>query len=330
MTPTEPMTMVARCPEDVLAMVCVTLGFDPDESVAMLTFGGPRAFQARVDLPRCRAELPETVESLLGPATAHRVRQVVFVVYTDDEVLARQVWRGLRERCRQAAISVVEALRADGRRWYPLLRGDRLIREIGVAYDVTAHPFLVDAVLRGRVTHASRDALDATLDPHPGRVAAVEAALPAGGPPTGPAALLAEGDWVRSTVRGHVVEDSRPGDHAAARLLSALRTPRLRDAAWDLVAGDAAAAHVELWSDLVRRCPRELLAAPAFLLGWSAWRAGHGALAWCALDRVADADPGYPPAAELALLLTHAVPPDAWEPDLDWADGLRPPRGRPA
>jgi hypothetical protein len=329
MTPTEHPTLVARCPEDVLAMVPVTLGFDPHESVAMLTFGG-RAFQARVDLPRCREELPETVASLLGPATAHRVRQVVFVLYTGDEVLAAQVWRGLRERCRSSGLPVVEALRAHGGRWYPLLHGDRLTREIGVAYDISAHPFLVEAVLRGQVTHASRAALDATLDPDPRRVAAVAAALSGPPVPAGAGWLLEEGAWVQELVGSHVRDETRPGDEDAARLLRALRTPRLRDAAWEVVDREAAPAHVELWSDLVRRCPDDLLAAPAFLLGWSAWRAGHGAMAWCALDRVVRADPDYPPADLLASLLTHAVPPDSWEPGVDWAAGLRPPRGRSA
>ena len=46
-----------------------------------------------------------------------------------------------------------------------------------------------------------------------------------------------------------------------------------------------AARHVDLWRDVVRRRPRELRAAPAALLGFAAWLAGNGALAWCAVDR---------------------------------------------
>ncbi|WP_134738886.1 DUF4192 domain-containing protein [Nocardioides sp. 503] len=333
MTHHHPMTMTARCPEDLLAMVPVTLGFVPEESVVMLTFGG-RAFQARVDLPASRDEVSEVVASLLEPACLHRVRQVVFVLYTGDEALAGHLWRGLRDRCRREGIDVVEALRADGGRWFPLAHGSHLLREVGVPYDVSAHPFQVDAVLHGRVTHRSRRDLAETLRPDPDRVAAVAAALrePVGDRtgrwdrthPPEVSVMLEEGRWVQETVRAHVATGSRPSDADAARLLHAVVLLRLRDAAWELIERPRAAAHVELWSDLVRRCPRELVAGPGTLLGWAAWQAGHGALAWCALDRVLEVEPDYTLAAHLALVLEHAVPPEAWEVDFDWAEGLRP------
>jgi hypothetical protein len=333
MTHHSPMSMTARCPEDLLAMVPVTLGFVPHESVVMLTFGG-RAFQARVDLPTCRDEIPEVVGSLLDPACLHRVQQVVFVLYTGDEVLAGRLWRGLRDRCRREGIVVIEALRAHEARWFPLVHGDRVVREIGVPYDVSAHPFQVDAVLHGRVTHRSRGELEGTLRSDPARVAAVSAALVEGSGqelmewdrthPPEVSVMLEEGRWVQETVRAHVAGGSVPSDGEAARLLRAVLLLRLRDAAWELIERADAPAHVELWADLVRRCPRELLAGPATLLGWSAWQAGHGALAWCALDRVREVEPDYVLAGHLAMVLEHAVPPEAWEADFDWAQGLRP------
>ena len=67
------------------------------------------------------------------------------------------------------------------------------------------------------------------------------------------------------------------------------------------------------WTDVVRRAPDDLLAAPAALLGLAAWLAGHGALAWCALDRCAAVDPDHALAEEVAQLLLHAVPPRTWE-----------------
>jgi hypothetical protein len=334
MTLPDPLTMTARCPEDLLAMVPVTLGFTPEDSVAMLTFGGVRTFQARVDLPARRDEIPEAVEALLGPARIHGVRQVAFVVYSGDEVLAGRLWRALRDGCRRGHLAVVEALRVDSGRWYPLMWGDRLTREIGVPFDVSAHPFLVAAVLRGRVTHRSREELDATLDPDPARVAAVTAAVSVDGwgwarlPSV--AAMLEEGGWVQDTVRRCVATASRPTDHEAVRLLHDLQLLRLRDAAWAVITHGDAPAHVELWTDLVQRCPRELLPAPAALLGWAAWQAGHGALAWCAVDRARGVEPGYRLAAHVAMLLEHAVPPESWELDFDWAEGLRPPTGQSA
>ena len=61
---------------------------------------------------------------------------------------------------------------------------------------------------------------------------------------------------------------------------------------------------------------------PAALLGWSAWQAGHGALAWIAIDRCRAVDPGYGMATILAGCLDQAVPPDSVECDFEWDEGL--------
>jgi hypothetical protein len=70
---------------------------------------------------------------------------------------------------------------------------------------------------------------------------------------------------------------------------------------------------VAFWTDVVRRTPEPLVPAPASLLAFAAWLAGHGALAWCALDRVFAVDPDYRMAAYLAQALEHALPPEVWE-----------------
>jgi hypothetical protein len=72
--------------------------------------------------------------------------------------------------------------------------------------------------------------------------------------------------------------------------------------------------HVDLWRDVVRRSPEDLVAAPAALLGFAAWLAGDGALAWCAVDRAQQAEPGYGLAGLLAQALAGGVPPSAWRP----------------
>ena len=61
-------------------------------------------------------------------------------------------------------------MRADGRRYYPLL-GDKRLREIGVAYDVESHPFAAEAVLHGIVVERDRDAVVASAAPDPSRSA---------------------------------------------------------------------------------------------------------------------------------------------------------------
>jgi hypothetical protein len=320
MTETPPTSLVARTPEDLIAMVPIVIGFAPTDSVVMLTFEAEHCFHARVDLPDRAEEVDDLVEALLEPAGRNGVRRVVFVFFADHPGPVRRAWRGLRRGCREAGIEVAEALRVDGERWYPLTGGDRGIREEGVRYDVSAHRFAAQAVVDGRVTHASRDELAAQLDPDPARTAAVAelaAALPV------PAEERSEGEWVDRLVRRHTTsEGSSPSDAEVARLLRALTVQPLRDTAWSSLSRATAQAHVDLWIDVLRRTPAPYTPPVASLLGLAAWQSGHGALAWCAVDRCAEVDPDYTLMTYLAFALTHALPPTAWEPDFPWDTGL--------
>lgn len=300
----------ARCPEDVLAVVPVVLGFVPVSSVVMLTFGARHCFHARVDLPSSRAEIPEVVASLLDPAQRNAVRRVVLVVYTDDETMGTRVWRALRASFEQAGIEVVEGLRTDGHRWFPFVGRDPRIREIGVPYDVSTHRFAAQAVWEGKVTLDSREALAATLDAEPEAVAEVDAAVAAlGARPQGDREVA----WVRDLVQFHTHGRSTPTTAEVARLVRDVQDLALRDAAWSMMARETSEAHVTFWTHVVSATPERLVAPTGTLLGFAAWLAGHGALAWCAIERVARVDPDYRLMTYLAQLLTHAVPPATWE-----------------
>ena len=308
-------TLTARSPEDLLALVPIVLGFVPRESVVMLTFGAQRTFHARVDLPVREAEVADVVQALLEPARRHLVRRVVFVLYTADAHAARTVARPLVRAFEEADVEVIDVLRADGDRWFTVLGRRRGVPLCGVAYDVSAHPFAAEAVLDGRVTHASRAELADSLRADPDRVAAVAAALadrsardPDGGT-GGPGELV----WARRLVGDHATSGTVPDDADLARLLVGMRNSLVRDAAWMVMTPDTAREHVGLWTAVVRRSPLEVLAAPAALLGFAAWLSGQGALAWCAIDRCRESDPDYGLAGLLAELLAHAVPPSAWE-----------------
>ncbi len=305
-------TLTARNPEDLLAVVRVVLGFEPADSIVMLTLGGRHPCHARVDLPDLARDLPEVTEVLLRPAVGHGAAAVVFVLYTADDQQADRAARLLRKRFEGAGVTCLEALRADAGRWHPLLpssgvtaggRPDRRARA-GVAYDVSAHPFVAAAVLDGRVLHGSRDELAATLAPRAEEVAEVEEALPQ------PAAAA---PWVARMVSRHATGASVPSVAESARLLVAISDPAVRDAAWAGISRAEARRHVELWSALVRRCPADLVPHAAGVLGIAAWLAGDGALAWCAVDRAAEVDPDHSLARLVADLLEAAVPPDSWE-----------------
>lgn len=304
-------TLTARRPEDLLAAVPVVLGFRPQDSLVMLTFDAPRCFHARVDLPppaELEVSLGEIVDALLEPAMAQRVGRVAFVFYTDDTALAARAADPLHRAFTAKEIGVVDVLRAHQGRWSRVPCRPGSSETEPRPYDDESHPFAAQAVFEGRVTHDSRDALRETLAPRPGaqrRLADLQATLPDPGP--------AEAGWVRDLLGRCVLSGDPPDDEEAARLLRAVLRVDVRDAALFAVSGDTVEGHVRIWSELLRRAPEPQVAEAAVITAFCAWQAGHGALAWCALDRCLAADPEHRLAACLAECLTRAVPPTAWE-----------------
>jgi hypothetical protein len=310
MTPTPtntPASLVARTPEDILAFVPVALGFPPECSVAMLTFGRGQTFHARVDLPDDPDDVDDVVDALLRPSLRHRVRQVVFVVYDDDTVVADESAWSLHEAFTERGIEVIDVLRVHDGRWFAVLPGRPPEAYAGVAFDSGSHPFTARAVFDGRVTRASREELRATLDPVADEVAASGALLA-----TCPAPLT--GDRVRAVVARHGEGPVPVPTAVLVPLALALRDPACRDQAWSGLSRAVARAHVELWSDAVRRLPDDLVAGPAAVLAVAAWLAGEGALAWCAVERCRAVDPGHSLARLVADLLDEACSPELWEP----------------
>jgi hypothetical protein len=310
--------LTVRAPEDVLALVPVVLGFEPAESLVMLTFGAQAPFHARADLPSSPAEVPELVEALLAPARHHGVRRVFLVAYSERGRSADRALSAVARALRRAGIEVLDGMRTDGRRWHPVPRRPGVPAH-GVPYDVADHRFAAQAVYDGRVVHDSREALAATLGADPGRVALVVGALAA--LPRERAPALEEGCWARAVVVRHAAAGSAPTDAELARLLRGVLDVRVRDAAWSALRRDVAEAHVALWTDVVRRTPDPLVPAPAALLAFAAWQAGQGALAWCAVERCQEVDPDYSLAGLVGEILAGAVAPSAWDGVVDWTSG---------
>ena len=277
----------------------------------MLTFGSRRPFHARADLPPGPDEIPETVEALLAPARAHGVDRVLFVVYSGDHELGADLGHALCWAFEGAGVMVLEVLRAHAGRWYAASGGLPGAPAPGVPYDLSAHRFLAQAVVDGRVLHGSREELRRTLDTDVVGTTRVVAALAGRTGDRSPPAT--EAAWARALVARHTRAGTVPDDEEMARLVRGLLDSAVRDAAWSPLQRARAEDHVAFWTDVVRRTPVPMLAAPAALLAFAAWQAGHGALAWCALDRCAEADESYPLAALVAHALEHAVPPEQWD-----------------
>ncbi len=313
----------AKNPADLLAMVPYLLGFHPEDSVVMVSLGAAGTpVHARQDLPGRPDEIPEVVDDLARVAVRSEVDRVVVVVYSDDEQLGDTVGRELGRVLGDAGVGVPLVLRADGDRWFCL--GDRdgsCTRDCppdGTPYDLARHPLTLEAVVDGRVVHASREALRDSLvavDPDEvDRVAAAVAEAEGRLRAAGHGHLVREGRWVQHRVARFLEDGRRLDSHDVGRLVVAVGSVDVRDVAWAQIGHADARRHVDLWRDVVRRSPGETLAAPAALLAFAAWLAGDGALGWCAVEVSQEAEPGYGLAGLVTQALAAGVPPSAWVP----------------
>jgi hypothetical protein len=319
---TEPKTLTVRNPEDILALVPYVLGFLPEDSLVLLTAGDAgEPFHARTDLPDDPADLDLVVDPLVEAALRNGARQAMLVLYTYDACLALETSTRLRDGLLEIGVATAVTLRAEADRYFVLDEPDRP----ATPYDVAAHPLSVQAVYDGRVTYRTRQELsDSLVTRDPAAVdvlnelceRAADRLANAARHPLGPPApgrlrsmLVAEGQWARERLRRAITDSTTLDDTDASRLLAALVSAEIRDVLWAEIRRPGARKHVEFWTDLVRRSPVEFAAAPSALLAFSAWMAGEGALAWCALDRCREADPGYSMGALIAAALQAAMPP---------------------
>jgi hypothetical protein len=311
-------TLTARAPEDLLAVVPVVLGFRPHESLVMLTFGAVRSFHARVDLPppeEAVAVLPELVDALLEPCLTHSVERAAFISYSADPLLSARVGAALRRAFTGAGVGVVDVLRAHDGTWRRVPRRPGAREPVPTPFDEASHPFAAQAVFEGRVTHASREELRDTLAPDPEarlRVARLQEAAPQ-------VARSEDAAWLGALVARYASARGEPTDAEAARALRAVVHVEVRDAALEAVPPAAARDHAEVWASLLRRAPDPQVPEAAAVTAFCAWQAGHGALAWCALDRCFAVDPAHRLGRCLAECLTRAVPPTAWAEAADLA-----------
>lgn len=317
-------------PSDLLALVPATLGFHPEDSlVLVVTAGGGGALHARVDLPDDDAETAVALQSLVAAVLRAEASQVVLIAYSDEHLRACDAVDMLALELEIRDIDVVCSIRADGERWYPLDDPAACPVE-GVAYDVASHPITAQSVLEGRVTYDSRsDLADSLVGTDFDSVEAVQEAAdealrrwmgqvrhPLGRPSPEDVRthLAAEGYWIRERVRRFVRTGEPLDDEEVGRMLVAITHVQARDVAWAEMTRESAATHVELWRSVVRRSPQDLLAAPAALLAFAAWLDGDGALAWCAIERCQENDPGYSMAGLVSQALLNAVHPSTWQP----------------
>ncbi|GAA3747043.1 DUF4192 domain-containing protein [Micromonospora maritima] len=121
----------------------------------------------------------------------------------------------------------------------------------------------------------------------------------------------------------------RLDDDEVAWLTVLLTHVPVRDHAWSRT--DGRDTDISLWTDVLRRAEPDLIGAPGSLLAFAAWRAGHGALAAVALERVLTAHPDHSLAVILDDALRRGLAPselDGW-PVVTGSSVLRRRRRRP-
>ncbi len=326
---TSPVTLTARTPEDLLAVVPHVLGFHPEDSLVLLTFGGAGSgFHARVDLPDDDIGRSEVAALLRDACARNAVDRCAVVAYADDHEQALAASEAVRVCLAVGSIEVLGCFRADGRHWFPLDPFADLDRVTGTAYDLASHPFTAESVFHGRVVLGDRESLVASFAPaeesERDRVRreadrfATRLLEGSGDDPAGVNdRICEEARWVAECVRAWV-ERPRPLSTAeTARLAVLVSMVPVRDEAWAAIAQETARRHFDLWREVLRRVPDELVPAPAALAGFAAWLAGDGAMAWCAIDRCQAVDPAYSMGRLVAEALTRALPPSTWRPFSD-------------
>ena len=323
----------AGSPAALLRLIPHLIGFVPEASLLVIGVTPPRdriKVTLRYDLP----DPPEADQAAdiaahaVGVLCSQRLTTAVAVGYGPD-ALVTPVADELRDAARQAGLEVHEFLRvAGGRYWSYLCRDEECCPADGVPFDAdAADPAEAAALARvGDRVLASRAALAARVAPL-GGIAATSMRQATRRAEQHVAGLLAK---VRKSARlgaarhmiaaeglaasGAMMVRYRGGgtftsDDEVARITVALRDLRIRDDAWARMDPAQSAAHLRLWTDVVRRAQPGYVAAPAALLAFVAWQSGDGALANVALDRALADDPGYSMAVLLRQVITAGVPP---------------------
>ncbi len=305
-------------PADVVAMVPYLIGFTPVESLVVLALQGPRRRLGpcmRVDLADDRDGAEVQGRYLGDLIAAHGFSPVILVAYSVDAARADAVVQPLRRGLARRRVQVIEALRADGRRWWSYDCDDaECCSPRGSAYDAESSRVAAEAVLAGLHKAPDRDSLRVQFEPisRDAQVAVAEECD-----------RLRSADLAVTRVPRDVPELDRlvalhrarptemPVTDAAALLLAVQRTA-LRDAAWALMNRANAAEYFGLWRWVMQTAPDDLMAPAGALTGFAAWLDGQGASASHVVDRVELVSPGYSMCTLLRDILEATVNPDVW------------------
>ncbi len=316
--------LTVRSPADLIAAVPYLLGFHPADSIVVVALRGSRiVFAARGDLFD-DADSREPARHIAA-VTAQQGADSATVIGYGPAPLVTPAVDEVRAALGDAGLAVLDALRVTDERWWSYLCTEpECCPPEGTRYDPRASAVPAAAVFAGQVALPDRAALAAQVAPAttPAMRLAAERAerrltdLLTAAPSAdllGGRALRAAGVAAVRAARQRHKSGERLSDDEVAWLCLLLTHLPVRDHAWERT--DGRDEDVAFWTEVLRRAEPELIAAPGALLAFAAWRAGQGALAAVALERVLAEHPDYSLALLLDDLLRRGVPParlDGW------------------
>jgi Domain of unknown function (DUF4192) len=333
--PDDPPTVVVRAgsPAALLRLIPHLTGFVPEASLIVIGVSPPRD-RIRVTL---RYDLPDSpAADLAADLAAHavsvlakqRLTAAVVVGYGPAHLFV-PVAGELVNAAHQAGIDLGEILRVqDGRYWSYACGNEACCPAAGVPFDAAPADRAEAqalAAIGGDQVLATRGALAAKVAPLGGSAESMRQATR-----RAERHITQRLAKVRKTARlgavrqmiiaeglaavGAMITRYREGgrfttEDEIAQIAVGLRDLRIRDDAWARMDPGHAEAHLELWTDVVRRAQPGYVAAPAALLAFVAWQSGDGALANVALDRALADNPRYSMAQLLRQVITAGAPP---------------------
>jgi hypothetical protein len=334
-------TMSLRSPADMIAAIPYLLGFHPTESMVVVGMRDNRIeFAARGDLDAPAG----SVDYYTSVVLRQDVEAVAVLGYGPADLVDGPV-RETSAALERHGLTLVEALRvAPDRYWSYLCGNPECCPPDGVPYDVTSSDIAAAATLSGQVALPDRQALVRQIEPvgflaRESMRQATEradakltellgAATP--GDVLGSRAMRYAGTAaVRAAVARHREGGQLTDDEVAWLTVLLVHLP-VRDYAWEHTGHED--WYVDLWADVVRRAEEDVVAGPASLLAYAAWRSGQGALAHAGIDRALAVDPAYPMALLMRDVLQRAIPPSTLDeypvPEQARAGARRPKRVR--
>lgn len=315
-----------------MATIPFLVGYHPSDSVVVLGMDEHRViFTARDDLPPVgEAPSDAQIASIVEVVLRQDCSRVMLVGYGSEERVTPTM-NALLAGFKQAATPVVDALRADGQRyWSYVCSNPRCCPPHGRPYDTSSSEVSAVWTLAGRVALRDRGEYEAQIQPvtGPARDAMRQATTAAherlidlladaDDEEQAEAALLNAGNLAIAEALDRQLHGRPPTDAQAAWLSVLLQSIPIRDIAWSLIRGGGLSLehHRALWQDVLRRAEKDLVPAPACLFAFAAWRSGDGGIARLALERALDVDPHYRMAVLLMQVIGHGVSPtvlDEW------------------